>query len=795
MGFRTKLAKQHAAFKTPKVKRFTGRLDFLSPDIWDVTCRSHFRSPEILPPPVLRAPVSRNQVFPPSSTDISPDLCSSEQLSVVSTHDLPVFIAAATTTAVDVSNIAPLSVSANLLTPIGTPDPKGRNYAQPREQGLPFPDPEPRKSSGLKARTPKAYTEHKRPRGVLRYTAGIWDLIFPILKPPLDFSFPNQLDLPSELYPFQVEGIKKLVENTSFLLGDEMGTGKTVMATVALRILFHKAQVHRALVICPASTRSVWQKHLADWGGAQILFTDVSGSLEVRKQDWRYPAHVYVVSYDTFRHDVTGSKSPLTEDVLKAFDLVILDEIHYIRNPSSGRSKAMKRLKPTYRWGLSGTPMQNSQKDLEGVFSFIKPGLFHHKDSLSNGNVSGRIAPFFLRRLKKDVIDDLPEKIPEDLWLELDGGQRSAYEETLGYSRDSFASGRKILTKMHIFALLQKLMQICNFAPNEQTSPKLERLVDQIEEVIDNYKVVVFTNYIKQGVEKIRPRLAKYGLAEITGQTPVGSRAEQIAMFQNDPSVRVFLGTTRAAGEGITLTEGSYVFHFDQWWNPAVAWQAEDRVHRKGQRRQVNVYSYFMMETIEVRIREKLRQKGLLFDEVINSLSEDQIDASLTMEDWCDVLDLDVGLIRDRSSSAAAAVSRTVGEIYAQMSQIAPNQFEHFVARCLRNVGYTCQVTAQSHDGGVDIVASRPDLGGREVTAVQCKRKAEVGVETARELLGTMSSNQRIAKGLLVVSGRLTRGCHEFIAQHGNLSAIEGFELAKIAIEHGVELDVSDSIV
>ena len=785
MSLRTKFANRCAKVTPPNLLKLKGgMLKFSPPNLLKFKGNIVLNKPIVSQSLLFRAKISRNlvrsSITPLVSHDLSPKAC----LAFPKTIEFNIIPSLPKTRSYNLFHDESVPISENLLTPIGKPDPKGKNYAAPANLPTSFPDSgEHRKIVSRPIR--KAYVKQQVRTKEVWKTIGFWDTILPLLKPPINFDFPTQLDFPSELYPFQIEGIRRLVENESFLLADEMGTGKTVMASVALRILFQKGVIQRALIICPASVIPVWDQHLEDWGGACLTCTVVSGTKQTRQYDWKSPAHIYITSYDTFRNDVLGKSTPLlSKSALKKFDLVILDEAHHIRTPSSGRSRAVLKLTPKYRWALTGTPLQNKLDDLIAIFRFVKPGLLSNTP-LSESTVKDLIEPYFLRRRKMDVIQDLPKKITQDIWLEMDPEQQEAYEEALGKGRSEFTSGYRQLTRIHIFALLIKLMQISNFAPGKTTSPKLEFLLDRLEEIsLNEHKIAIFTNYEQEGINKIRPHLQKYGLVEITGKTPKNKRKELIDKFQNDPNIRIFLGTTKAAGEGITLTEASYVFHFDQWWNPAVAWQAEDRVHRKGQSKPVTIYNLWMKDTVEERIRQKLIDKGLLFEEVVNAMSEEEIKSSMTMEDWCEVLGLDVKLIPKQSKEKQKIEgTRSLAEIYKTISETDPSNFEHIVAEVFRRMGYSIRLTGQSYDGGIDIRASKSVVGGKKIIAIQCKHKPQVGVDVARELLGTVTSNPKISEGFLVVSGKLSPKCIEFIKRHGNLRYMEGLELAKRILE------------
>jgi SNF2 family DNA or RNA helicase len=580
--------------------------------------------------------------------------------------------------------------------------------------------------------------------------------------------------------------VKALASNPAFLLADEMGTGKTVITCVALSILYHKGAIRRTLILCPKSVLAVWDRHLLDWA-SELSVTVVNGSRDIRDIDWKCPAHVYVATYDTFRNDHERGK-------IDTFDAVVLDEAHAIRNAKSGRARASRQMTQhaSFRWALTGTPIQNSVDDLCSIFGCLKPDLFRQDEDLDAETVRNRIRPYFLRRRKQDVFNDLPEKILTDEWLEMDEVQAKAYSELLEAGKDEFRTGRKEFTKMHVFALLRKLTQICNFAPGKSSSPKTEALGDQVEQIVANWKkVLVYSQYIDEGIAKLEPILRQHGLVKITGSTSQEKRKAAVDRFQSDADVRVFLGSVKAAGEGITLTAASYVIHFDHWWNPAVMWQAEDRAHRKGQTETVNVYSYWMRDTIEERIKQKLEQKSLLHKDIIDRLSEEEFDEALTIDDLLDIFELDRGAVKMPTPSVHAKPTTDSGklvDVLQRLSEMNPMDFEVLSREVLKKAFRyaNARVTKRSHDGGIDIVGSKTTRTGIERIIAQCKRKPLVGPEVGRELLGVLTSNSSLSKAYLIVSGSVTDACRQFCLASGRIDIIDGPHLARIIIDQGI---------
>lgn len=521
-------------------------------------------------------------------------------------------------------------VSGDLLLRLGAPMLRGKHWQPP--VASPTTEVAPLR---------RAYREHRLPRGPVQQCLSPWDLLFPALHPPLALEVEGGLELPSQLYAYQVDGVRFLVETRGALLADEMGTGKTVMSTVAMRLLFRQGKVKCALVVAPLSVLRVWDQHLRDWA-PELQVTVVHGSQRRRATDWRCPAHVYLTTYDVLRADVLpperGAAPNMPLDRRSAFELVLLDEAQSIKNPTSGRTRAVLRLTPNYRWALSGTPVENRLADLQSIFSFVHPRLLP-SEGLRADEAASLIAPLVKRRTKAEVMRDLPPKIRQDLWLTLDPAQRDAYAAAEAEGAAQLESLGDKVSRVHVFSLITKLKLICNFAPGATDSPKLRALLDMVDEIkASKQKVLVFTQWVREGIDKLREPLAPYGVVAFDARLSREERDEAVQRFRTDKDQCVFLATVKSAGVGLTLTEASYVVHFDHWWNPAWMWQAEDRAHRRGQTLPVNVYSLWMEETLEQRIHTILEQKGALHAEVIDGLSETAIDELISLDEWVQML-------------------------------------------------------------------------------------------------------------------------------------------------------------
>jgi SNF2 family DNA or RNA helicase len=593
----------------------------------------------------------------------------------------------------------------------------------------------------------------------------------------------DNLFLPHDLYPFQITGVQFLMDNDCALLADEMGTGKTVQAVVALRILIQKAKIRSALIICPVSVLRQWDEHIRLWA-PELLVTVVRGNISTRKIDWSMPAHIYITGYDTLRNDIESEVLP--QGNLNKFDVVVLDEAQCIKNAESGRAKFVRKLKPGRRWALTGTPIENRIEDAISIFSFLKPGYLLKEENIP-AIVKKKISPYFLRRRKADVLKDLPPKILQEFWLELDEAQREAYNKVFSEGRTELGSMGNKVNKIAIFRVLTKLKQICNFAPGQTTSPKLSLLLEHVEPILESgQKVIVFSQFISEGIEKIIPSLKPYGLAKVVGGQ--SDRDTQIQQFQQSDQIPILLASVRAGGVGLNLQVASYVIHFDHWWNPAVMWQAEDRAHRQGQKRIVNVFSYWVADTIEEKIYQTLKNKGILFAEIVDGLSETDIDEVITTEEWLDMLGVKHKGITSPLKNIPLNLSVT--EIQARLQQIPPNEFERVAKDLLHALGYpNSKVMGHTRDGGVDVESIRNTPNGVVKVIAQCKRyQGTVGVEVARALMGVIASDDKIEKGYLVTTGEISKECMAFCVRSGVIVALDGIQTANYVRKFGVKI-------
>jgi SNF2 family DNA or RNA helicase len=417
----------------------------------------------------------------------------------------------------------------------------------------------------------------------------------------------------ADMRPYQKEGFDFLCHLSQLGLGgilaDDMGLGKTLQTLAWLAWLKESnAKAPKpSLVICPASVLHNWRRESNRFTAALRVLVLESGAARhnLRKQ---IPQHdLIVTNYALLRRDL--------EQLQKfAFRAVILDEAQFIKNPGAQVTQSVKQLKSEHRLALTGTPLENRLLDLWSIVDFIQPGYLGNQEQFSETydprgdnaegaqrvarkRLSAKLRPLLLRRLKKHVAKDLPDRIEQRPDCDLAEEQRKLYLAELRRSREqvmkTVAEKGLNKSKIHVLAALTRLRQICchpRLVGSDAASGKTETLFELLDSLIaEGQKVLVFSQFVRM-LELLEQecRQRQFSTHILTGQTK--DRQEVVAAFQQDPQAAVFLLSLRAAGTGLNLTTASYVVLYDPWWNPAVEAQAIDRSHRIGQTQTVNAY-------------------------------------------------------------------------------------------------------------------------------------------------------------------------------------------------------------
>lgn len=458
---------------------------------------------------------------------------------------------------------------------------------------------------------------------------------------------------------YQIEGVKWLERlrrmHLSGILADDMGLGKTLQAIIALTQNKEDNPEAQALVVCPTSLVYNWKEELYKFNPslrAVVVDNIPSQRRKMLKEVGGYD--VLITSYNLLQKDVEIYKG-------FKFDYMILDEAQHIKNRTTRNAKSVKQINAAHRLILTGTPIENSLEELWSLFDFLMPGLLSSYDrfvekyirAAQTGQKSDhlealkrKVSPFILRRMKEDVLDDLPPISEVFYHCSLTDMQRELYNS---YAQSAKEELSKLVKKegfekiqIHVLATLTRLKQICChpaiFAkekPEVGDSAKYDMLMELIPSLIEGkHKTVIFSQYTKM-LTILRDDLKSLGIhfSYLDGSSK--NRVELVKQFNEDPSIPLFLVSLKAGGVGLNLTGADTVIHYDMWWNPAVENQATDRVHRIGQKKSVSSYKLITLNTIEEKIQQLHNRKKGLVKKVISS--DEEAISKLT---WEEVLEL-----------------------------------------------------------------------------------------------------------------------------------------------------------
>lgn len=473
-----------------------------------------------------------------------------------------------------------------------------------------------------------------------------------------EFSHIQTYDPPQELRatlrPYQQAGYDWLRFLNRFQLGgilaDDMGLGKTLQ-TIAL--ICHEVSLNphfTALVILPNSLLFNWSNELKRFA-PHLKVSEYRGSNRAAQLSQCLASHVVLTTYGIARQD---------ESVLQqyVFNYIILDESHVIKNKDSQTTRAILRLNAQMKLSLTGTPLENTTADLWPQLEFLNPGFLGSQSFFYNryvvpidkeGNLESSaklrsmLNPFLLRRTKEQVATELPAKIEQTIYCEMGEDQQAVYDHHKRLFRGQITlDGENASSRSSIWAALIKLRQIALhpslIIPDYRGSAtKYEILLSRIEELIsEKGKVLVFSQFVRF-LDLLANDLRQKGLSfsYLTGQTQ--NRQDEVARFQNDSSIKIFLLSLKAGGVGLNLTAANTVFIVDPWWNPATERQAIDRAHRIGQQTTVFAYRLLTQNSVEEKIQKIQERKKNIYDELITA--EESFAKSLTKEDLLALFD------------------------------------------------------------------------------------------------------------------------------------------------------------
>ena len=466
-------------------------------------------------------------------------------------------------------------------------------------------------------------------------------------------------NLNAKLRSYQIVGFEwlKILDSYSFggILADDMGLGKTLqLITVLMSYVENEENPKPSIVVCPSSLSLNWDNEIKKFA-PNLKSIVISGNAGERKNQINEinNYNIVITSYDLLKRDIDIYKEKNYN-----FKYIIADEAQYIKNNNTQNAKAIKQIEAETKYALTGTPIENSLSELWSIFDFIMPGyLFSYKkfkelyempivrdeDEYAMKKLKMLIEPFILRRIKNEVLTELPDKTITVLNNQMQDEQQKIY---LSYLQDAKTQAATEISangfersQIKILALLMRLRQICChpglFIENYKgESSKLNQCIEILKDAIaSGHKILLFSSYtgMFEIIEKeLKKQEVKY--FKLTGQTKVGERIKLVDEFNENEEVKVFLISLKAGGTGLNLIGADMVIHYDPWWNLSAENQATDRTYRIGQKRNVQVYKLITKNSIEEKIYELQERKAKLIDNMlstnetfINKLSKEEI--------------------------------------------------------------------------------------------------------------------------------------------------------------------------
>lgn len=458
-----------------------------------------------------------------------------------------------------------------------------------------------------------------------------------------DSDFEVPVKLKKIMRGYQKNGFRwmKMLKGNQFggILADDMGLGKTLQV---ISLLLDE-EGRNALIICPASLVYNWKKEIEHFAPT-LKSKIIAGPAKEREEQIASikEGEIVITSYDLIKRDLR-----LYENI--QFSIQVIDEAQYIKNAGTQAAKAVKKINAEFRLALTGTPLENRLSELWSIFDFLMPGFLYSyrkfkdeiempimqtQDEEKMQRLTQMIRPFILRRLKSDVLKDLPDKIEETVYADIKGEQEKLYEAHVQMLRQQLSKKTDSEFKKEKFQILSeltRLRQICCdpsllYENYKGESEKLEVCLELIRNAVEGgHKILVFSQFTSM-LQIVQERLVKEEISyfTLTGSVKKEERIHLVDTFNQD-NTPVFFISLKAGGTGLNLTSADIVIHYDPWWNVAVQNQATDRAHRIGQKKVVTVYKLVAQGTIEEKIMEIQEKKQELANQILEGEGMDTI--------------------------------------------------------------------------------------------------------------------------------------------------------------------------
>jgi len=449
------------------------------------------------------------------------------------------------------------------------------------------------------------------------------------------FEFPSQLNgTPRDYQKTGYQWIRLLYDlKLGACLADDMGLGKTFQTISFLQSIIH--EVDRVLIVSPVSI-------LANWVQEFEKFSDMKPTLFYGKdRSFSKDDKIIITSYGLMRKEAEGLLSKYEWDVF------IMDEVQKLKNYKSLGSKASRMINANYRLCLTGTPVENDLSEFYNIVDLAIPGIWGEASEINSFKrskdarfIARDIAkPFILRRTKKQVLHDLPDKIEQTVYLNFSSEEKENYKKTLDRIRKEILENQDNKKYIKVLNNILNLRQLCLWQNTDENfySSKIDYLSDNLEQILNEDtkgQVLIYSQFTRY-LDLIEKRLneKKWSFSRLDGSYSLKKREAQIKLFKEGKN-KVFLISLKAGGLGLNLTEANYIFLMDPWWNPAVESQAVDRAHRIGQEDVLTVFRPIIKDSVEEKVLALQQKKKELFDDLLNPEASTDFSGKITLEDF-----------------------------------------------------------------------------------------------------------------------------------------------------------------
>lgn len=566
------------------------------------------------------------------------------------------------------------------------------------------------------------------------------EIISDILKPKV--IQPEKVTITDEyLYSYQKEGAELLASNKNALLCDESGLGKSFQVISALKALYNIGVVSKILIVCnpgdigDSNFNEGWAGKLNELA-AEIPFTVINKEEGENKAIWQENQNLFITDYKIFFDIFSEDNSNL--QVFEKFNCFIFDEAQNL------------------------IPNQKLFKQFKELIRSVTPYTWFLSDQLNFGKRINKELNFLqntpiieLGRNKTETYRELPDVVRQDVWHELDDEQKIEYENILSVGRERITkllqNGNPFIIQSNVFTLLHQLKQIYNFATQKSSSAKSDHLLKQIENVIENdKKILVFSQYDKMGIQKIEQVLNTNKIKYILLHSGMSLNELESAKkkFQTNKKIHVLLNGIKSSRSGISLPEVQYIVHFDQWWNPATVWKAEANVARQADEN-LNVYNYFTKNTVEEKIKNLLKIKGLLRKEIIEFLSVESINEMVSLEEWLGILG-----ISNSSESAAQNRENEVAEnnlFESRLNELSIDELGKKTEILFSRLGYkNLFLNKGNYEGEINIIGTILEHNSKIKMVAKCLFSSEVDLDTIKEYIEALQNDKNLGKNFII---------------------------------------------